>query len=68
MDVADQAQDTEQLERDNAIRNAHRIPRRVPIDKVCIDCGYEIEAKRREANPGTKRCIDCQTEHEGGGA
>lgn len=27
----------------------------------CLDCGEEIPLKRRQAMPGCRRCIDCQT-------
>lgn len=27
----------------------------------CIDCEEEIPLKRRQAKPGCRRCIDCQT-------
>lgn len=30
----------------------------------CLDCGEEIPPERREAMPGCRRCIDCQTLHE----
>lgn len=29
-------------------------------DPFCEDCGDEIEARRREALPSARRCIDCQ--------
>lgn len=27
----------------------------------CLDCGEEIPEKRRQAQPGCRRCIECQT-------
>jgi phage/conjugal plasmid C-4 type zinc finger TraR family protein len=30
----------------------------------CIDCGDEIPEKRRIAQPGCRRCIDCQNDFE----
>ena len=30
----------------------------------CLDCNDEIPLKRRQAAPGCRRCIDCQTEFE----
>jgi DnaK suppressor protein len=30
----------------------------------CAECGDAIDAKRLEANPAARRCIDCQTKHE----
>jgi phage/conjugal plasmid C-4 type zinc finger TraR family protein len=32
--------------------------------KHCLSCGDEIPALRRSAIPGTRYCIDCQTEHD----
>lgn len=29
--------------------------------RPCFDCGIEIDAKRRAANPRTHRCTDCAT-------
>lgn len=31
---------------------------------ACQDCDEEIPLKRRQALPGCRRCIDCQTLHE----
>lgn len=31
----------------------------------CIDCGKPIAVARLQAFPTAKRCIDCQTRHEG---
>jgi phage/conjugal plasmid C-4 type zinc finger TraR family protein len=30
----------------------------------CVDCEEEIPQARREAQPGCKRCVACQTLHE----
>ena len=30
----------------------------------CIDCGREIEPKRRAAMPAARRCIECQSHIE----
>lgn len=30
----------------------------------CLDCGEEIPVERRQAAPGCRRCIECQTTHE----
>jgi phage/conjugal plasmid C-4 type zinc finger TraR family protein len=32
--------------------------------KFCEDCGAEIPVKRREALPGVRLCVECQTEQE----
>ena len=29
--------------------------------KYCVECGDEIPAKRREAIPGVKKCVPCQS-------
>ena len=29
--------------------------------KYCADCGVEIPAARREAVPGVRRCVGCQS-------
>lgn len=31
---------------------------------TCLDCDEEIPEKRRQAMPGCRRCIECQTLHE----
>lgn len=31
----------------------------------CIDCGDPISAKRKAAVPSSKRCFECQEDHEG---
>lgn len=30
----------------------------------CVDCGDEIDPKRKEANPTCERCFDCQQKLE----
>lgn len=30
----------------------------------CVDCGGLIPQARREAYPGSQRCVECQTLHE----
>ena len=32
--------------------------------KQCLDCGEEIQEARRKAQPGCKRCVECQEFHE----
>jgi len=32
--------------------------------RQCIDCGEAIEEARRQAQPGCKRCVECQAFHE----
>ena len=37
-----------------------------PGSIVCVDCGDEIPAGRRDAYPGCIRCVDCETIAERG--
>lgn len=30
-------------------------------ERWCVECGEEIPSKRREALPGVKRCVECQS-------
>ena len=61
-DVYDQASDTEQLFRDQALRAAAaQMPRGVSASHCrAPDCGVEIPERRRRALPGVEFCIDCQ--------
>ena len=37
---------------------------RLPVgesERWCVECGEEIPEKRREALPGVKRCVACQS-------
>jgi phage/conjugal plasmid C-4 type zinc finger TraR family protein len=46
----------------DALKNVRRrIPKGVSR-KICVECSTEIPLGRREALPGVKLCIDCQTE------
>ncbi len=41
---------------------------RLPVgasERWCVDCGEEIPPKRREALPGVKRCVTCQSGQDG---
>lgn len=37
-----------------------------PGSEDCIDCGDVIPEQRRTAVPGVERCVDCQSQAEGG--
>ena len=70
-DDIDRAQDTEQADRDAALRAARAryeasfAPRTDGIDGQCIDCHQPIEPERLRALRGcTSRCIACATTHE----
>ena len=67
MDNTDQAQDLEEREREAGIERVRRVPRQIPVDNLCLDCGFEVEAARRKASPGAVRCVECQEDHEGAG-
>jgi len=44
------------------LAKAESIPRM--LSDFCEECGEEIPAKRREAQPGCSLCIECATELE----
>lgn len=58
-DEVDLANDKADAERDRLVGKA-----RGEISGLgelyCVDCGTEIPAARRQANPAARRCIDCQ--------
>lgn len=46
---------------DDAVKRARSaLPRGVSLEH-CEDCGVEIPAARREAIPGVRRCVACQS-------
>jgi len=51
---------------DASIKDALKaVRRRIPKGvsrKLCVECGNEIPLGRREALPGVRLCIGCQTE------
>ncbi|ALH79832.1 DksA/TraR family C4-type zinc finger protein [Sphingopyxis macrogoltabida] len=58
--VQDQIDDTVS----DAVKNARaRLPAGKGTD-FCDDCGAEIPAARREALPGTRTCLACQTSRD----
>jgi len=36
----------------------------VYVGSTCIECGDEIPEARRQAQPGCRRCVPCQEQHE----
>ena len=64
-DDVDKAQEREQRDRDAAIAAtlqrvaAAHAPRDREQDKVCMDCGNEIEPPRLKVLPFTSRCAEC---------
>jgi phage/conjugal plasmid C-4 type zinc finger TraR family protein len=64
-DVADEAQEIEQAERESAVAEIRR--KAAPSVRVfadCVACGDPIESDRLQANPGAKRCLMCQEAFE----
>ena len=47
---------------DDAVKAARRRLPAGPSRSHCEECGAEIPAARREAMPGVRLCIPCQTE------
>lgn len=64
-DVYDQAQETEQRQREEALA-AQAAASRVlgPSLTHCDDCGQAIPQDRRLAAPGCTRCVTCQSRQE----
>jgi len=50
---------------DDTISDAVKAARsRMPVgasERYCIECGEEIPERRRDALPGVKRCVACQS-------
>ena len=63
MDIIDRASELEEAAREAAIANARK-QQCLPGSPDCIDCGEEIPAARRAANPHAQRCIICQNNAE----
>lgn len=62
MDIADKAQQREQLQRDLALANrVHDEPNAITH---CVECGREIGKARKQAMPSARLCIKCQSEKE----
>ena len=63
-DVVDQAQEFEQMRRDEGLRaalaDAHRRPEVCVRILACIGCDEPIDAERLDACPAAVRCLDCQ--------
>jgi phage/conjugal plasmid C-4 type zinc finger TraR family protein len=62
LDIFDQAQEKDELFRDNALKE-HFSKRRSRLrvsGGICEDCGEPIPKKRLKANPAATRCITCQ--------
>lgn len=67
-DVFDRASDLEMAQREAAIEAARTHRAGGPSRTECAICGEPIPLARRQAVPGVKLCIACQTaeEHRGG--
>lgn len=69
MDIFDQAQELERLERETALRRARSVlyqegPEWIDGQPCCRECGEPIPPKRLEALPGVGLCRYCQEERE----
>lgn len=63
MDLADQAQAVEELDRRLALER-HQRAEILETAENCIDCGAMIPSKRQAAVPGTQYCTGCAEAHE----
>ena len=59
--VQDQIDDTVK----DAVEAARARMARGPSADFCDDCGEAIPARRREALPGVRTCVACQTARDG---
>ncbi len=59
-DEVDRANDLSEDRRNVQIKTISRALERKSVSVECIDCGEDIEPKRREALPSAVRCISCQ--------
>jgi phage/conjugal plasmid C-4 type zinc finger TraR family protein len=69
-DIIDQAQNTEQIIRQEALKNhedkfaqqrEHALERMIlGLSEICEDCGKIIQEERRERYPEVTRCVQCQ--------
>lgn len=64
MDNADKASELEEISRAAALAAAQQRGGTTTGSTYCIDCGDEIPAARRRANPYAQRCIECQSDYE----
>ena len=64
MDVSDRATQREEEFRDDALREARRLPALMDSARECRACAEPIPDARRQALPGVQTCVECQTEHE----
>lgn len=62
-DVIDQAQQFETFRRELGLRAARAGAARLATPRafgLCDGCGDPIEAERRQALPGARKCLTCQ--------
>ena len=69
MDIFDQAQELERLERETALQRARSPlywegPEWIDGKACCRECGEPIPPRRLEALPGVGLCRSCQEERE----
>lgn len=66
-DEADRAEALERRARERGVAAASAAAAELhrPRDpEPCEDCGEQIEAERRRAVPGARRCVECQAARE----
>jgi len=66
VDILDSAQNYENQNRKVSIANARASISKGPGRRYCQNCEETISQARREAMPGCRLCIVCQTELENG--
>ena len=69
MDIFDQAQELERLDRESALTKSRSAmftdgPQWVDGVACCSECGEPIPPRRLEAIPGVGLCLHCQDEFE----
>lgn len=63
-DEVDRANDLSEDRRNVQVKTISRILERKNVSGECLECGEDIEPKRRAALPSAIRCIGCQDEWE----
>ncbi|EPR43136.1 transcriptional regulator, TraR/DksA family [Desulfovibrio sp. X2] len=64
MDAADIAGEREYIHREESLARMRAARPSGPSRETCEECGGKIPLARREAVPGVRLCINCQTKHE----
>lgn len=68
MDIADDAQRVEEMERARALadRANRKTEQAIYMNevRVCLWCNQDLDLTRLQANPDAVRCVECQERHE----